>query len=65
MLRMLGLFDARLREARELVDQWDRPYVTDASAFEATFGPIETTPHAAALAATLAWFQRPRQPIAA
>jgi nucleoside-diphosphate-sugar epimerase len=65
MLRMLGLFGARLREARELVDQWDRPYVTDASRFEATFGPIETTPHAEALAATLAWFQRPREPIAA
>jgi nucleoside-diphosphate-sugar epimerase len=65
MLRVLGLFDARLREARELVDQWDRPYLTDASAFEAAFGPIETTPHAEALAATLAWFQRSPEPIAA
>jgi nucleoside-diphosphate-sugar epimerase len=65
MLRVLGLFDARLREARELVDQWDRPYLTDASAFEATFGPIETTPHAEALATTVASFRRLREPIAA
>jgi nucleoside-diphosphate-sugar epimerase len=65
MLRVLGLFDARLREARELVDQWDRPYVTDAGAFETTFGPVETTAHAEALAATLASFQRSVEPITA
>jgi nucleoside-diphosphate-sugar epimerase len=55
MLAMAGLFDARLREARELVDQWDRPYVTEASAFETTFGPIRTTDHREALAATVDW----------
>jgi nucleoside-diphosphate-sugar epimerase len=65
MFRGLGLFDARLREARELVDQWDRPYLTDASAFEGAFGPIETTPHAEALATTLAWFQHLAEPVVA
>jgi nucleoside-diphosphate-sugar epimerase len=57
MLALAGLFDARLREARELVDQWDRPYVTEASAFEAAFGPIETTDHATAIERTLAAFR--------
>jgi hypothetical protein len=45
MLRLVGLFDRQLREAYELIDQWDRPYVTDAAAFEEAFGRIETTPH--------------------
>jgi nucleoside-diphosphate-sugar epimerase len=62
-LGLVGLFDARLREARELTDQWDRPYVTDASAFEAAFGAIATTPHADAIATTLASFrERPTVP---
>jgi nucleoside-diphosphate-sugar epimerase len=57
MLRALGLFDARLREAVELTDQWDRPYVTDATAFEDAFGPIETTDHRSAIAHTVASFR--------
>ncbi len=55
MLWLLGLFNAQLREAREVVPQFDRPYETDARDFEATFGAIETTPHAEAIAATVAW----------
>jgi nucleoside-diphosphate-sugar epimerase len=54
MLWVAGLVDVRLREAREVVAQFDRPYVVDASAFEAAFGPIETTPHEQALRATVA-----------
>ncbi len=57
MLAVAGLFDAQLREARELTEQWDRPYRTDASAFEATFGKIEVTPHDIAVAATTAWYR--------
>ncbi|MCC5948443.1 MAG: NAD(P)H-binding protein [Nitriliruptoraceae bacterium] len=55
MLWAIGLFDAQMREAREVVAQFDRPYVTDASRFEATFGPLEVTDHRDALAATVAW----------
>jgi nucleoside-diphosphate-sugar epimerase len=57
LLRLLGVFNAQLREAHELTGQWDRPYVTDGSAFEVAFGPIETTPHDRALAETVAWFR--------
>jgi nucleoside-diphosphate-sugar epimerase len=54
MLWTLGLFNGQMREAREVVAQFDRPYVTDASAFEATFGHLPVTDHAQALAATVA-----------
>jgi nucleoside-diphosphate-sugar epimerase len=57
MLALAGLFDARLREARELLDQWDRPYVTDASEFEAAFGSFELTDHRTAVARTVAAFR--------
>jgi nucleoside-diphosphate-sugar epimerase len=55
MLRLIGLVNRELKEALEVVGQFDRPYVTDASAFEAAFGPIEVTDHRDALAATVAW----------
>ena len=58
MLALGGLFDAQLREARELTDQWDRPYRTDASQFEAAFGRLATTPHDRAVAETVAAFRR-------
>ena len=54
LLWTLGLVNTQLREAREVVSQFDRPYRIDASAFEATFGPIELTPHADAVAASVA-----------
>lgn len=62
MLWLAGLWDAQLREAREVVPQFDRPYVTDATAFQGAFGPIETTPHADALAATVAWAHQAASP---
>ncbi|MTV27477.1 NAD(P)H-binding protein [Nitriliruptoraceae bacterium ZYF776] len=54
MLRVAGLTDPMLRETREQVPQFDRPYVALATDFEAAFGPLATTPHAEALAATWA-----------
>ena len=57
MLWLAGLFNAQRRETREVVPQFDRPYVTDASAFEATFGPIAVTPHHEAIAETVAWLR--------
>jgi nucleoside-diphosphate-sugar epimerase len=57
MLRLIGVVNRQLREAVELTDQWDRPYTTDASGFEAAFGRLETTPHAEAIATTLASFR--------
>lgn len=57
MLAFAGVLNAEIREIRELVGQWDRAYVTDASAFEAAFGPFDATPHEAAIAETVASFR--------
>ncbi|MFP4310759.1 MAG: NAD-dependent epimerase/dehydratase family protein [Nitriliruptoraceae bacterium] len=57
MLWLLGLVSPQLREAREVVPQFDRPYTIDARAFETTFGSIEVTPHAEVVARTIAWFR--------
>lgn len=54
LLWTLGLVNGQLREAREVVPQFDRPYRIDAATFESTFGPIELTPHADAVTATVA-----------
>ena len=57
MLWMIGLCNAELREAREVVPQFDRAYEIDASAFEAAFGPLTVTPHDEAIATTAAWMR--------
>jgi nucleoside-diphosphate-sugar epimerase len=54
MLWLAGRFDRELREAGEVTDQFDRPYTTDATAFQAAFGPVRITPHDEALQATVA-----------
>ncbi len=54
MLRLAGVFNTELREAREVIAQFDRPYLVDSSEFERAFGHFEVTAHRDALAATLA-----------
>jgi nucleoside-diphosphate-sugar epimerase len=56
-VRALGLFIPILREFPEVMYQWERPFVSDASAFLAAFGPCTSTPHEQALAATLDWYR--------
>jgi nucleoside-diphosphate-sugar epimerase len=64
-LRIAGVFDPRARESAEMLYQWERPFVLDASKFQRAFGPLEPTPHPQAVATTVAWFQqragRPRR----
>jgi nucleoside-diphosphate-sugar epimerase len=57
-LRLAGLFDPRARESAELLYQWERPFVLDASKFQHAFGPFQPTPHPQAVATTVAWFQQ-------
>jgi nucleoside-diphosphate-sugar epimerase len=54
LLRIGGLFNAQARESRETFYQFTAPFVSDTSAFDSAFGPIRTTPHADAIATTLA-----------
>jgi nucleoside-diphosphate-sugar epimerase len=56
-LRLAGLFDPRARESAEMLYQWERPFVLDASKFQRAFGPLEPTPHPQAVATTVAWFR--------
>jgi nucleoside-diphosphate-sugar epimerase len=53
MLRLLGVVNPQLREALELTEQWTRPYLTDAAAFEDQFGPFAATSHRDAIAAAV------------
>ena len=44
MRRLAGLFSPRAREAVEVLYQFERPFIMDASKFEHTFGAT-VTPH--------------------
>jgi nucleoside-diphosphate-sugar epimerase len=57
-LRLAGLFDPRAQESAEMLYQWERPFVLDASKFQRAFGPLEPTPHPQAVTTTVAWFQQ-------
>lgn len=57
-LRLAGVFDPRARETTEMLYQWERPFVLDASKFQRAFGLVQPTPHHQAVAATVAWFQQ-------
>jgi NAD dependent epimerase/dehydratase family len=46
------------RELNETLYQFERPFVSDASKFQAAFGPFEPTPHRAAVSRTVDWFRR-------
>jgi nucleoside-diphosphate-sugar epimerase len=58
MIRIGGLFNPLLRELNETLYQFERPFVSDASKFQAAFGPFEPTSHRAAVSRTVDWFRR-------
>ena len=42
MMRLAGLFNRQIREAREVLYQFEQPFVMDTSKFERTFGATFT-----------------------
>ena len=56
MLRLLGLFNADVRELDEMLYEFTQPFVVDGSKFTKTFG-IGATPLEEAIAATVAWWR--------
>jgi nucleoside-diphosphate-sugar epimerase len=58
VIRIGGLVNPLLRELRETLYQFERPFVSDASKFQAAFGPFESTPHREAVSRTVDWFRR-------
>jgi nucleoside-diphosphate-sugar epimerase len=57
MVRMAGLVSPLIRELGDVMYQWERPFTSDASAFQGAFGPVDGTPLDEAVATTVAWFQ--------
>jgi nucleoside-diphosphate-sugar epimerase len=57
MIRVAGLFNPLVRELKETLYQFERPFVSDASKFQAAFGPLEPTPHPEAVKRTVDWFR--------
>ena len=57
MLRVLGLFVPPLREIAVVLYQWQEPWISDWSAFEAAFGPFGRTPLDEAIETTLDWWR--------
>ena len=60
MTRLAGLFSPMIREVGEVLYEFQAPYVVDWSKFERAFGPSSPTPHAEAVARTVAWFRGDR-----
>jgi nucleoside-diphosphate-sugar epimerase len=57
LLRLVGLFNPLVRELHETLYQFERPFVSDATKFQDTFGPFEPTPHRDAVQRTVEWFR--------
>jgi nucleoside-diphosphate-sugar epimerase len=57
VLTAMGLFNANMRELKEMLYQWRRPFRVDASKFEARFWS-DPTSFEDGIAATAAWYER-------
>lgn len=57
MLAIGGLFLPAAREVREMMYQFERPFVSDAADFERHLGPFTPVPLDAAIDSTLAWWR--------
>jgi nucleoside-diphosphate-sugar epimerase len=57
LVTLLGLFNSRLRELKELMYEFEEPYIVDHSQYEAAFGS-KVTPHQQAIAETIAWYRQ-------
>ncbi len=57
MLGLLGLFNPLVREMKEMMYQWEQPYVMNHTRFAQAFG-ADPTPHETAIRETLAWYRR-------
>ena len=56
LLTVIGLFQPMVREIKEMLYEWEEPHVVDHSRFAEVFG-AQTTPHAEAIAETVAWYR--------
>jgi len=59
VLSLIGLIDPIVRELKEMMPQWERPYLVDHSKWEARFG-ANPTPMEEGLRATVEWYRLQR-----
>jgi hypothetical protein len=52
----MGLFDPIMNELKEMMYQWDRPFIVSHEKYAKAFGD-DSTPHREAVKTTLAWFE--------
>jgi len=57
---LMGLFNANMREIKETLYLFEKPFIVNTSKYEQAFG-TDTTPHEQAIAETMDWF-RDRSP---
>ena len=57
IVTLLGLFNPMIKEIKEMMYEWEKPYVVDHSKFEETFG-ADTTPHEVAIKETVEWYRQ-------
>ena len=56
MVTVLGLFNPMLKEMKEMMYEWEQPYIVDHSKFEQAFG-ADVAPHELAIKETVAWYR--------
>ena len=56
MVNVMALFNANVREVKEMLFEFEEPFVVDSSAFNSTFGEAATRLDEA-IPATVAWFR--------
>ena len=61
MVSVVGVFNGQVRELKDMLYEFEEPFVVDSSRFESAFG-VHGTPLAEAIPATVEWFKdHPRQ----
>ena len=56
MVNVLGLFNSQVRELKEMLYEFEEPFVVDSTRFESTFG-VHATPLDEAIPVTVEWFR--------
>ncbi|MDH3974258.1 MAG: SDR family oxidoreductase [Deltaproteobacteria bacterium] len=56
MVSFLGLFNPMLREMKEMMYEWEQPYIVDHKKYEDKFGN-NSTPHDIAIRETVEWYR--------
>ena len=56
LVSIMGVFNPMMRELKEMMYEWEEPYIVSHSKYENAFGN-ESTPHREAIRSTLDWFR--------